>query len=122
MAALDLLGRRWALRILWELRDGPRGARALRTRCDDMSSSVLYERLGELCEAGLVGRDAEGAYSLTELGAGLGTALGPLSDWADRWARGTRESRSPHSSGHRDVPRHPAGDHREGVRACDCPS
>ena len=26
MAAMDLLGRRWALRILWELRDGPRGA------------------------------------------------------------------------------------------------
>ena len=45
MAALDLLGRRWALRVLWELRDGPLGARALRERCDDMSPSVLYERL-----------------------------------------------------------------------------
>ena len=44
MAAMDLLGRRWALRILWELRDKPLGARALRSRCDRMSSSVLYER------------------------------------------------------------------------------
>ena len=54
MAALDLLGRRWTLRILWELRDGSLGARALRARCDDMSSSVLYERLADLRTAGLV--------------------------------------------------------------------
>ena len=54
MAALDLLGRRWALRILWELRDGATGARALRDRCDGMSSSVLYERLDELAAAGLL--------------------------------------------------------------------
>ncbi len=57
MAALDLLGRRWALRILWELRDGNLGARALRARCDEMSSSVLYERLGELRTAGLIEQD-----------------------------------------------------------------
>ena len=44
MAAMDLLGRRWSLRILWELRDGPVGARALLERCDGLSSSVLYER------------------------------------------------------------------------------
>ena len=53
MAAMDLLGRRWALRILWELRHGPLGARALRSRCDGMSSSVLYDRLRELTAAGL---------------------------------------------------------------------
>ena len=73
MAAMDLLGRRWALRILWELRDGPLGARALRARCDRMSSSVLYERLGELTGAGLITRDEAGDYLLT----GLGAALGP---------------------------------------------
>jgi DNA-binding HxlR family transcriptional regulator len=87
MAALDLLGRRWALRILWELREGPVGARALRERCDTMSSSVLYERLGELSEAGLVTRDDDGAYALTELGSSLGEALGPLDAWARRWAK-----------------------------------
>ena len=54
MAALDLLGRRWTLRILWELRDGGLGARLLRARCDDMSSSVLYERLADLRTAGLI--------------------------------------------------------------------
>lgn len=88
MAALDLLGRRWALRILWELRDGPVGARDLRERCDTMSSSVLYERLGELTDAGLVTRTGDGGYDLTDIGRSLGDALGPLDAWARRWARG----------------------------------
>ena len=87
MAALDLLGRRWALRVLWELRDGPVGARELRSRCDGMSSSVLYERLGELVEAHLVDRTDDGAYRLTRLGSDLGTALEPLDAWSRRWAR-----------------------------------
>ena len=88
MAAMDLLGRRWALRVLWELRTGPLGARALLDRCDGLSSSVMYERLRELLDAGLVGRDAE-QWVLTELGADLGVALAPLDDWARRWARMT---------------------------------
>ena len=48
MAALDLLGRRWALRVLWELRGGPLGFRELQTRCDGMSSSVLRTRVNYL--------------------------------------------------------------------------
>jgi DNA-binding HxlR family transcriptional regulator len=87
MAAMDLLGRRWALRILWELRDGPVGARALRDRCDGMSSSVLYDRLGELTDAQLVERDPAGDYRLTALGASLGRAIEPLDAWSRRWAR-----------------------------------
>ena len=68
MAALDLLGRRWALRVLWELRDGPVGARDLRERCDGMSSSVLYQRLRELSAAGLIGRGDGDSYRLTGSG------------------------------------------------------
>jgi DNA-binding HxlR family transcriptional regulator len=86
MAALDLLGRRWALRILWELRDGPLGARELRARCDEMSSSVLYTRLPELTEAGLLSRDDTDRYELTALGRSLGAALEPLDAWAQQWA------------------------------------
>jgi DNA-binding HxlR family transcriptional regulator len=86
MAAMDLLGRRWALRILWELRHQPLGARALRSRCDQMSASVLYERLRELTDAGLIARDETGAYLLTDLGASLRSALDPLDAWARRWA------------------------------------
>jgi DNA-binding HxlR family transcriptional regulator len=87
MAALDLLGRRWSLRVLWELRDGPVGARELRDRCDGMSPSVLYARLGELTDAGLVLQDSDQRYALTDIGRTLGTALDPLDQWSRRWAR-----------------------------------
>ena len=85
MAALDLLGRRWALRVLWELRDGPRGFRALQAACDGMSSSVLRDRLRELSAAALVEQASDESYVLTPLGTDLGTALAPLSSWAQRW-------------------------------------
>lgn len=87
MAAFDLLGRRWALRILWELRDGPVGFRALQQQCDDVSPTVLNTRLGELREAGLVTQDDGRAHRLTPLGRELHVALKPLQAWADRWVR-----------------------------------
>jgi DNA-binding HxlR family transcriptional regulator len=86
MAALDLLGRRWALRVLWELRDEPQSFRGLQERSGGLSPSVLNARLGELREAGLVTQDESG-YRLTGLGRALGRALEPLEDWAQRWAR-----------------------------------
>jgi DNA-binding HxlR family transcriptional regulator len=89
MAALDLLGRRWSLRVLWELRDGPLGARALRERCDGMSPSVLYDRIGELTDAGLIVQRDDQCYELSEMGASLGEALAPLDRWARRWAKGS---------------------------------
>jgi DNA-binding HxlR family transcriptional regulator len=87
MAALDLLGRRWALRVLWELRDGSLGFRELRERCDGMSSSVLSDRLAELTAAGLVAKDDDERHALTRLGRELGVAIEPLSAWSQRWAR-----------------------------------
>lgn len=87
MAAFDLLGRRWALRLLWELRSAPLGARALLERCDGLSSSVLYDRLRELAEAGLVEQTERREYRLTGLGRELGEAIGPLDEWSRRWAR-----------------------------------
>ena len=64
MALLDLLGRRWTLRIVWELRDGPLTSRALRTACDDASPTVMQARLSELREAGLVELLAGDGYRL----------------------------------------------------------
>lgn len=86
MALLDLLGRRWSLRVLWELRDGPTGFRALRVRCDDMSPTVLRERLLELVDAGVVERDERGDYALSASGRELAAALRPLQAWAEAWA------------------------------------
>ncbi len=87
MALLDLLGRRWALRVLWELRDGALTFRALRERCDAMSPSVLSERLAELRAAGIVELVRTTGYRLSDEGAALLAALAPLHGWAARWAR-----------------------------------
>ena len=95
MAALDLLGRRWTLRVIWELQAEPAGFRELRRRCDDMSSSMLAKRLRELEEAGLVTSGGDGAYRLTELGRGLGPALEPLRGWASDWAAATGAGAEP---------------------------
>jgi len=86
MALLDLLGRRWALRIVWELRDGPLQFRALQERCGGMSSSVLSQRLSELRAAGAVEATSRG-YQLSAEGARLLEALAPLQSWAERWAQ-----------------------------------
>jgi DNA-binding HxlR family transcriptional regulator len=86
MALLDLLGRRWVLRIIWELRDQPAGFRQLQLRCDGMSPSVLSQRLQELQEAQVL-ELREDQYRLTVEGRELLTVLAPLSAWAMRWAQ-----------------------------------
>ena len=91
MAALDLLGRRWNLRIIWELQHGPVGFRALQQRCDNMSSSVLRQRLTELLDAHLVTQQSDTTYALTELGQGVYLALRPLIRWSGQWASAMAE-------------------------------
>jgi len=88
MAALDLLGRRWTLRVIWELHQhgDPIGFRDLQRRCDAMSSSVLSTRLAELREAGIAAPTTESTWHLTPLGTDLVTAMGPLLDWSRVWA------------------------------------
>jgi DNA-binding HxlR family transcriptional regulator len=86
MAALDLFGRRWNLRIVWELQHGPVGFRALQERCDNMSSSVLRQRLTELVDVALVEQQPDTTYALTELGHGVYRALRPLVRWSAEWA------------------------------------
>jgi DNA-binding HxlR family transcriptional regulator len=85
MALFDLLGRRWTLRVLWELRDGAMTFRALQARCEGMSSSVLNQRLHELREADVVSLEEGSGYSLTGEGKALLEALSPLHTWAARW-------------------------------------
>ncbi|MCI3928177.1 winged helix-turn-helix transcriptional regulator [Streptomyces sp. AN091965] len=85
MAALDLLGRRWTMRILWELSQAPAGFRELQRRCEHMSSSVLSTRIEELTGARLLAPDGDG-YCLTRLGQDLMEALNPLNAWSRRWA------------------------------------
>ena len=87
MALLDLLGRRWTLRIVWELRDGPLTSRALRTACDEASPTVVQARLTELREARLIELVQGDGYRLTDLGGGLNATFLPLHRFAERWSK-----------------------------------
>jgi len=89
MALVDLLGRRWVLRIVWELRENPLTFRALQQACGGLSPSVLNQRLGELRETLLVELKPEG-YALTALGGELLAQLMPLTAWAEKWAKAIR--------------------------------
>ena len=85
MALFELLGRRWALRVIWELREGRRlNFRDLLAACE-IAPSVLNTRLAELRETKLVELGDNG-YALTKQGAALLHLLMPLHDWADGWA------------------------------------
>lgn len=84
MALLDLLGRRTALRILWELRSQPLTFRALQEAAET-NPGVLNSRLTELREARIVEGGSNG-YTLTRDGQMLLETLAALSSWADAWA------------------------------------
>jgi DNA-binding HxlR family transcriptional regulator len=87
--AFDLLGKRWTGVLLGTLSDGPVGFRALARAVDGISDSMLSDRLGELCSAGLVTRTVtEGpplsvTYALTDAGRALLPALERISRWAE---------------------------------------
>jgi DNA-binding HxlR family transcriptional regulator len=83
-SALDHFGRRWALRVVWELRGEPLNFRALRAACGDISPSVMQARLHQLRDMGLVERIAGLGYRLTANGEALFRAIAPMAEWAER--------------------------------------
>ena len=86
MALLDLLGRRWVLRIVWELREEPRRFRELQDAIG-ASPTIVNGRLADLREAKLVELDDKVGYRLTPMGQELLRLFLPLHVWADRWAK-----------------------------------
>ena len=86
MVLLDLLGRRWTLRIVWELREEPRRFRELQAAIG-ASPTIINTRLTELREAKLVELDEAAGYTLTELGQELLRLLLPLHHWSEKWAK-----------------------------------
>jgi DNA-binding HxlR family transcriptional regulator len=86
MVVLDVLGRRGALRVLWELRDGPLTFRALQEACESNPGS-LNARLKDLRELGAVAHE-DGGYRLSESGRSLMKTLNNLQSWSERWAAG----------------------------------
>ncbi len=94
MMLMDLLGRRWTLRVLWELRAGPLTFRQLQEHCDDVSPSVLNTRLRELRNTGLVRRIEGEGYAATPQARELGELLMPLDSWSKKWARRLSSAKS----------------------------
>lgn len=86
MVLFDVLGQRWTLRILWELRLERLTFRELRSQCANVSPTVLNARLKELRELNLVDHDESG-YGHTGLGAELAVQLGTLDGWSQKWAK-----------------------------------
>ncbi len=84
MRLLDVLGKRWSMRILWELRDQRMTFRELRSQCDDVSPSSLNKRLKELRQLNLVDHDENG-YGYTSWGRELGNQLEALNNWSVDW-------------------------------------
>ena len=86
MALFDLLGRRWAMGVVWVLSEqGPCTFGQLETACETISPAVLNTRLKELRAAGLVVRQDSG-YAVSDLGREVHAALLPLSATSKKWA------------------------------------
>ena len=84
-ALFDLLGRRWALGVLWNLGNGPRSFRELQALCGGISPSILNSRLKDLREADILERSTEG-YRLTVRGQELRQIVVPLGYWSAVWS------------------------------------
>jgi len=91
MALLDLLGRRWVLRLVWELRQEPRRFRELQDAIG-ASPTIVNARLADLREAKLVELDPESGYRLTALGSELLRLFLPLHVWSEKWAKAARST------------------------------
>lgn len=88
--ALDLIGERWALLVVRELRLGPRRYADLQAALPGIGPSVLTQRLRDLEEVGVLRRQtlpppaASKIYELTEWGAELEPVFAALRVWGAR--------------------------------------
>lgn len=87
MALFDLLGRSWALGVIWQLSQNAMTFRDIQESCEGVSPTVLNKRLKELTSSGLVERGPSG-YQLTSMGSELFQLLKPFGAWSKRWAEG----------------------------------
>ena len=85
MALFDLLGRSWALGVIWQLSDGPATFRQLQEKCEQVSPTVLNKRIKELTASGLIERGDSG-YQLSGNGIDLFRLLEPFGGWSQKLA------------------------------------
>jgi DNA-binding HxlR family transcriptional regulator len=84
---IDILGKKWVLRILWELSNTPCTFRELQSRCGDLSPTIINTRIKDLCEAQLVYKSPETGYTLSPAGNELVTLFSPINEFAERWVK-----------------------------------
>ncbi|MCM6777478.1 helix-turn-helix transcriptional regulator [Nocardia sp. CDC159] len=88
--AIDVVGGKWKLHLMWVLGEGPQRFGQIRALLEGVSEKVLTENLRHLEAAGVVRREIypevppRVEYSLTSLGEELNRALKPLEQWGDR--------------------------------------
>jgi len=85
MALFDLLGRTWALGIIWGLSQTACTFRELQSRCENISPTLLNTRLKELQGTLLVEKTVQG-YALTQAGRELFILIEPMGQWSKQWA------------------------------------
>ncbi len=83
---LSLLESRYAIRVLWALKDNhPQTFRLLQDSVGAITPNTLNTRIKELRAAGLLDHSQNG-YVVTTLGADLLKRMGDLSAFATKWA------------------------------------
>ncbi len=83
---LSLLESRYAIRVLWALRDGhPQTFRLLQDSVGGITPNTLNTRIKEMRRAGLMTHGQYG-YTVTPTGADLLKRLGDIPAFANRWA------------------------------------
>jgi DNA-binding HxlR family transcriptional regulator len=83
---LGLLESRYAIRVLWALKDGhAQTFRLLQDSVGDITPNTLNTRIKELREAGFMTHDGDG-YCVTASGADLLKRIHELQAFASRWA------------------------------------
>ncbi|OUS24234.1 hypothetical protein A9Q99_25205 [Gammaproteobacteria bacterium 45_16_T64] len=87
---LDILGKKWVLRILWELHTEPCTFRELQGRCGDISPTMINNRVKDLCAGNLVEKTPDQGYRLSTFGKELVDVFMPLNDFATRWSDSNR--------------------------------
>jgi DNA-binding HxlR family transcriptional regulator len=89
-AALDVIGGKWKVLILWQLHPEPRRFGELRRLVPGVTEKMLIQQLREMEADGLVVRKAypeippRVEYSLTEVGVELKAILPPLCAWGTK--------------------------------------
>jgi DNA-binding HxlR family transcriptional regulator len=82
----ELLESRYALRVLWALKDGhPQTFRLLQDSIGSITPNTLNTRIKELRAAGLMGHGSEG-YTLSAMGSDLLKRLNDVQAFAGKWS------------------------------------